>query len=98
MNRRKFFRDAFGISVAATIVPNLISACKKVEEENTPEPSKFKGNVIIIGAGASGLYAAKTLLDNGVDFTILEADSRIGGRIKKTESFADFTIDLGAQW
>jgi len=98
MNRRKFFKDALGISIASTIVPSLVSACKKVEEENTPEPSKFKGNVIIIGAGASGLYAAKTLLDSGIDFTILEADSRIGGRIKKIENFADFTIDLGAQW
>jgi len=98
MNRRKFFRDAFGLSVAATIFPGLISACKKVEEEASLNTSKFKGNVIIIGAGASGLYAAKTLLDNSVEFTILEADSRIGGRIKKIENFADFSIDLGAQW
>ena len=98
MNRRKFFKDAFGLSIASTVIPGLISACKKVEEDNPPDPVKFKGNVVIIGAGASGLYAAKTLLDNNVDFTVLEASSRIGGRIKKIDDFADFTIDLGAQW
>lgn len=39
------------------------------------------GTVGIIGAGAAGLYSALLLESLGVDYEILEANSRIGGRI-----------------
>ena len=54
--------------------------------------------VLILGAGMSGITAAKTLHDNGItDFTILEGYERIGGRMRKAE-FADTIIELGANW
>ncbi|OJJ20213.1 hypothetical protein BKI52_17235 [marine bacterium AO1-C] len=61
-------------------------------------PHNFKGKVIIIGAGAAGLAAAALLQQHGVDFQILEASDRYGGRVHKSASFADFPIDLGAEW
>ena len=67
------------------------STTKKLE-------SKFKGKVIVIGAGAAGLYAAYTLKKANVDFMILEASATHGGRLRKNETFAKFPIDLGAQW
>ncbi|GAB2213232.1 hypothetical protein Droror1_Dr00021254 [Drosera rotundifolia] len=55
-------------------------------------------SVIIVGAGISGISAAKTLHEAGIhDFIILEATSRIGGRIKKQE-LAGHTIEVGANW
>ena len=39
-------------------------------------------NVIIIGGGISGLACAKNLTSSGIGFLILEADHRLGGRIK----------------
>lgn len=55
------------------------------------------GNVIIIGAGAAGLYAAKILKDAGVNVTVLEVSSVHGGRIKTLDGFADFPIMTGAE-
>ncbi len=58
----------------------------------------YNGKVIVIGAGASGLAAAKILQKNGIDFIILEATDRYGGRLKKNTTLADFPIDIGAEW
>ena len=59
---------------------------------------EYKGKVIIIGAGASGLAAAKVLEQNNIEYLILEATNRYGGRIKKDTTLADFPIDVGAEW
>lgn len=54
--------------------------------------------VIIVGAGISGISAAHILSKEGIKFEILEAGPIVGGRIKKCDDFADFPIDLGAEW
>ncbi|MEM9984564.1 MAG: NAD(P)/FAD-dependent oxidoreductase [Bacteroidota bacterium] len=54
--------------------------------------------VVIIGAGAAGIYAGYLLAQAGVDFRILEASDRVGGRLGKLEGFADYPLDLGAEW
>ncbi|MCC6615165.1 MAG: FAD-dependent oxidoreductase [Anaerolineae bacterium] len=55
-------------------------------------------DVIIIGAGASGLAAARLLQDAGHSICVLEARDRIGGRIWTTCDFANFPIELGAEF
>ncbi|KAE8727471.1 Polyamine oxidase 1 [Hibiscus syriacus] len=60
--------------------------------------SSPRSSVIIIGAGVSGLSAAKVLAENGIeDLLIFEASDRIGGRIRK-EKFGDVSVELGAGW
>ncbi|KAL2478432.1 Polyamine oxidase 1 [Forsythia ovata] len=55
-------------------------------------------SVVVVGAGFSGLSAAKLLAENGVeDVVILEAADRIGGRVRK-EEFGGVSVELGAGW
>ena len=58
----------------------------------------YDGEVLIVGAGAAGLAAARVLQENRVRYTILEATDRYGGRLKADASLADFPVDLGAEW
>ena len=42
-------------------------------------PQQF--DVVVIGAGLAGLTAATVCHENGLDVCVLEAQSRIGGRV-----------------
>lgn len=53
--------------------------------------------VIVIGAGMSGLAAARTLADDGFQVAVVEARERIGGRIWTDHSLG-LPVDLGASW
>ena len=54
-------------------------------------------NVIVIGAGISGLAAASTLKQQGANVIILEAKNYIGGRIKTNRSLGS-PFEYGAGW
>lgn len=59
-----------------------------------------KPKVIIIGAGFSGLAAAYALHKRNIDFVILEARNRIGGRVYShtIDEKENLVIELGAEW
>ena len=56
-----------------------------------------KVDTIIIGGGLSGIYAAFLLAKKNKSFILLEARSRVGGRILSPEHQGFFT-DLGPSW
>jgi polyamine oxidase len=58
--------------------------------------------VIVVGAGAAGLGAARWLIDNDIHHQIsvivLEGRQRVGGRVHTTMDFDNIPVDLGACW
>ena len=73
--------------IALAVLPQLLSA------------RSIRGTkVLILGAGAAGITAAKTLHDKGItDFLVLEAQDYIGGRMKQVP-FAGMKVEEGANW
>lgn len=96
MKRRQFIKQGSLLAIGGLLLPSsLISSCRKT---TLGEKNDFKGKVLIIGAGASGLYAGYLLQSKGISFQILEARAVHGGRMGKLSGFADYDIDTGAQW
>ena len=57
-------------------------------EESSDDNMRDAPKIVIIGAGIAGIAAGNILTEAGItDFVILEASSRVGGRI--------YSIDLG---
>jgi monoamine oxidase len=55
-------------------------------------------DVVIVGAGAAGLAAAKTLRTAGRTFHVIEAMDRIGGRAWTTSGDFGIPFDVGCAW
>lgn len=89
-SRRKFIKDgslaAGGLLLASTSFSNFF----------IPRAPK----VVIIGAGFAGLSAAYYLYKKNIDFVILEARNRIGGRVFShiMDEKENLVIELGAEW
>jgi len=54
--------------------------------------------IIIIGAGLSGLLTAYRLKKEGIQFKILEARTRVGGRINTNYGTNNTPVEMGATW
>ena len=55
-------------------------------------------DVVIVGAGAAGLAAAKSAGTRGLTFVLLEASHRIGGRALTEDMVPGQPFDLGCHW
>jgi monoamine oxidase len=77
---------AIGVLLALILLPAGIGAV---------EPSTDH-DVVIVGAGAAGLYAAYTLDNLGYSVLILEATGRHGGRVY-SDTLGDVGIEHGAE-
>ncbi|HEX4877432.1 MAG TPA: NAD(P)/FAD-dependent oxidoreductase [Chitinophagaceae bacterium] len=89
-SRRKFIKDG---SLSAG---GLLLASSSLHNFFIPRPPK----VVIIGAGFAGLSAAYYLYKKKIDFVILEARNRIGGRVFShvMDEKENLVIELGAEW
>ena len=72
--RRRFMRAAAAAGGAATVVASAFPRLLSADGRRLPR-------VIVVGAGIAGLNAAYQLKKAGVEATVFEARSRLGGRI-----------------
>ena len=68
----------------------LLAACK-------PSAKKYDAEIIVLGAGLSGLYAAHLLAGEGKDVLVLEGSDRIGGRMQTIYHNGHYTEGGGEQ-
>lgn len=63
-----------------------------------PNINTNKKQIIVVGAGAAGLYAASLLIEQGHEVILLEASNRTGGRVwTKTNRFP-YKLEMGAEF
>jgi monoamine oxidase len=79
-----------GLSLGALVAFALAGTSSEAVEPSTDH------DVVIVGAGAAGLYAAYTLDNLGYDVLVLEATSRHGGRVY-SDLLGDVGIERGAE-
>ncbi|WP_350284590.1 NAD(P)/FAD-dependent oxidoreductase [uncultured Croceitalea sp.] len=84
MKRRDFIQKSGAAGLTLSVMP---MACAK------PTP-KLDAEVLILGAGLSGLYLAHLLNKAGKDYLVLEGSNRVGGRMFSRE---DINREVGGR-
>lgn len=78
-------------------MPLALHAQRAAHDHIRRKPQPRDADVIIIGAGAAGIAAARQLRRHGIDALVLEARNRPGGRAQ-TIPLAGQKVDIGAHW
>lgn len=92
MQRRKFIKNSLtGLPILLMLPSILTSSCSN---DDTDPKDK---TVVIVGAGISGLAAAKKLKETGFNVVVLEAQDKVGGRLRTNRSLG-VGFDEGASW
>jgi len=104
LTRRAFLQRAALSLPAAAVLPRLAAAAEPPapaahpDPEPPPPPAAHPLKVIVVGGGLAGLSAAHELVSWGHDVTVLEAQTRPGGRVLTLRTpFSDgLYVDAGA--
>jgi monoamine oxidase len=93
MQRRKFIKKSLLGLPIMLLTPTILASCSKKDDDVNPNDK----TVIVIGAGISGLAAAKKLKQKGFNVVVLEAQDKVGGRLRTNRSLG-IAFDEGASW
>jgi monoamine oxidase len=97
---KPFSRRTFLTASAAALAagPVLAAPSPRKGAPRSEEPRSGPPEIVIVGAGAAGIAAARRLVAAGRRVVVLEASSQVGGRcITDTRTFG-VPYDRGAHW
>ena len=80
--RRRFLIQTLQAAAVTTLLPSVLSSCSTLDEYLIEDQFDFTQEVVIIGGGISGLYAAYQLKKNKIPFKIFDSSQRLGGKIQ----------------
>ncbi len=84
-------RDFLSASAALTVAPALGTSAWGA-------PLPREADIVVIGAGAAGIAAARRIMDANRKVIVIEATGQIGGRCLTDSTTFDVPFDRGARW
>ncbi|MBK8294064.1 MAG: flavin monoamine oxidase family protein [Solirubrobacterales bacterium] len=91
---RRSLIGAGAVAAAGAVLPATDSLAKKKRRRRHSK----KYDVVVVGAGLSGLMAARKLAAHGKKVRVLEARGRVGGRTLNHDIGGGDVIEVGGQW
>lgn len=95
ITRGRFLRGS-AVLLGGVLAAPLVTGCADRGASGRGSTSRRR-RVAVVGAGAAGIAAAATLDEREHEVVILEARSRVGGRLHSVD-LAGAPVDLGASW
>ncbi len=96
INRRQFVAGAAAVGAAALagVAPGETSAARSERRRRV----RRREDVVVVGAGLSGLVAARDIARAGHSVAVIEARDRVGGRMLSRPILGGDVVDLGAEF
>ena len=95
VSRRSFLAASAAMSAAPALAQQPVPT-QQPKQKSTPRPDGV--DVIIVGAGAAGIAAARRLIAGGRRVAIVEAAAEVGGRCVTDTKIFGVPYDRGAHW
>jgi monoamine oxidase len=92
INRRTLIGSA-AAAAGASAIPAEAAAAKR-----SRKPGALRADVVVVGAGLSGLTAARKVVAAGHSAIVLEARNRVGGRTLNHPLGKSKVVEVGGQW
>ncbi len=90
-------RTLIGSAATAAGAAALPTAAAAARQRRTAPPS-LSADVVVVGAGLSGLMAARKIVAAGRSVIVLEARDRVGGRTLNHSLGGGKVVEVGGQW